>query len=254
MEGERATGDEESREGGKTGEERQHENTEHLQDIGKGQRENEFAEMSEEEREETKASKPQELLSKEDLFRILRLELSGATTIDDITGIAVGCQAAIESYPVTVRSNIENVTVDSDTAFWLPDDASSFLPVSIYRDGNWLPRCASQMAYGTQDQYDEMRIQIALELAVHMNMYLDNNFLQLGHHVGDDLPKQYAMYSEQYLDQVLTPVAIKHILSRETEQISKPGSYRGMWQIHALASVFKCKVCSVYPKVGGFTV
>ena len=35
-EGERATGDEESREGGKTGEERQHKDTEHLQDIGKG--------------------------------------------------------------------------------------------------------------------------------------------------------------------------------------------------------------------------
>ena len=54
--------------------ERQHEDTEHLQDIGKGQRESGFAEMTEEEREETKASKPQELLSKEDLFRILQLE------------------------------------------------------------------------------------------------------------------------------------------------------------------------------------
>ena len=46
--------------------ERQHEDTEHLQDIGKGQRESGFAEMTEEDREETKASKPQELLSKED--------------------------------------------------------------------------------------------------------------------------------------------------------------------------------------------
>ena len=106
------------------------------------------------------------------------------------------------------------------------------------------------MAYGTQDHYDEMRIRIALELAIHMDMYLDNDFL----HVGDDLPKQYAIYSEQYLDQVLTPVAIKRILSRETEQISKQGSYMGMWQIHALAIVFKCKVCSIYPKVGGFMV
>ncbi|KAL8580401.1 hypothetical protein ACOMHN_020878 [Nucella lapillus] len=60
-----------------------------------------------------------------------------------------------------------------------------------------------------------MRIRIPLELAIHMNMYLDNDFLQLGHHVGDDLLKQYAMYSEQYLDQVLTPVAIKRILSGE---------------------------------------
>ena len=110
------------------------------------------------------------------------------------------------------------------------------------------------MANGTQDHYDEMRIRIALELAIHMDMYLDNDFLQLDHHVSNDLPKQYAMYSEQYLDQVLTPVAIKRILSGETEQISKPGGYMGMWQIHALASVFKCKVCSIYPKVGGFTV
>ena len=209
--------------------------------------------MTEEEREETKASKPQELLSK-DLFQILRLELSSAKTTDDITGIAVSYQAAIESYPVTVHSNIENVTVDTDAAFWLPDDAPPFLLVRIYGDGNCLPRCASLMSYGTQDYYDEMRIRIALELAIHMDMYLDNDFLQLGHHVGDDLPKQYAVYSEQYLDQVLTPVTIECILSRETEQISKPGSCMGMWQIHALASVFKCKVCSICPKVGGFVV
>ena len=233
---------------------RQHEDTEHLKDIGKGQRESGFAEMTEEEREKTKASKPPKLLSKEDLFRIIRLELSGAKTTDDITGIAARYQAAIKSYPVTVHSNIENVTVDTDAAFWLPDDAPPFLLVRIYGDGNCLPRCASLMAYGTQDHYDEMRIRIALELAIHMDMYLDNDFLQLGHHVGDDLPKQYAMCLEQYLDQVLTPVAIKRILSRETEQISKPGSFMGMWQMHALANVFKCKVCSIYPKVGGFTV
>ena len=73
-----------------------------------------------------------------------------------------------------------------------------------------------------------MRIRIALELTIHMDMYLDNDFLQLGHHVGDDSPKQYAMYSEQYLNQVPTPVAIKRNLSRKTEQISKPGSYMGM--------------------------
>ena len=110
------------------------------------------------------------------------------------------------------------------------------------------------MVYGTQDHYDKMRIRITLELANHIDIYLDNDFLQLGHHVGDHLPKQYAMYSEQYLDQVLTPVEIKRIFSRETEQIAKPGSYMGMWQIHALASVFKCKVSSIYPKVGGFKV
>ena len=156
--------------------------------------------MTEEKREETKVSKPQELLSKEDLFRILRFEFSGTKTIDDITGIAVGYQAAIESYPVTVGSNIENVTVDTDAASLLPDDAPPFLPVRIYGDGNYLLRCASLLAYGTQDHYDKMRIRTALELAIQMDMYLDNDFLQLGHHVGDDLPKQYAMYSEQYLD------------------------------------------------------
>ena len=61
--------------------ERQHEDTEHLQDIGKGQRESGFAEMTEEDREETKASKPLELLSREDLFQILWLEMSGAKTM-----------------------------------------------------------------------------------------------------------------------------------------------------------------------------
>ena len=147
--------------------ERQHEDTVHLQDIGKGQRESGFAKMTEEEREETKASKPHELLSKEDLFRILRLELSGAKTIDDITGIAARYQAAIESYPVTVRSNIENVTVDTDAASGLPDDAPPFLLVRIYgeklftqvrvSDGIWdagpLRRNADTDCIGTRNSH-----------------------------------------------------------------------------------------------------
>ena len=99
--------------------------------------------MIEEEKEETKASKPQELLSKEDLFRIFLLEMSGAKTTADITGIAACYHAAVESYPVTVHSNIEIVTVDTATASWLPDDPPPFLPVRIYGDGNCLPRCGS---------------------------------------------------------------------------------------------------------------
>ena len=94
--------------------------------------------------------------------------MSGAKTIYDITGIAVGYQAAIESYLATVHSNIENVTVDTDEAFWLTDDVPPFLLVHIYGDGNCLPRCASLMVYGMQDHYNEMRI--ALELAIHMDM------------------------------------------------------------------------------------
>ena len=81
--------------------------------------------------------------------------MSGAKTIDDITGIAACYHAAIESYPVTVCSNIENVTVDTAAASWLPDDAPPFLPVRIYRDGNCLPRCGSLMAYEVQDHNDK---------------------------------------------------------------------------------------------------
>ena len=81
--------------------------------------------------------------------------MSGAKTIDDITGIAARYHAAIESYPVTVCSNIENVTVDTDAASWLPDGPPPFLPVRVYGDGNCLPRCGSLIAYEMQDHNDK---------------------------------------------------------------------------------------------------
>ena len=99
-----------------------------------------------------------------------------------------------------------------------------------------------------------MRIRIALELASHPEAYLDNNFLRAGHPVANDLPKKYAMYSDQYTGERLTATAIRQIYLKEVEDIARPGSYMGIWQVHAIASIFNSKVCSVYPKFGGLTV
>ena len=155
---------------------------------------------SEFEIEEKKAKHTEGHLPRKDLFRMLRAELSRAKTAEDIAGLAFQYQEAIESYLVNVCTgfSFKNKAVNTDALAWLPDDAPAFSPIQIYGDGNCLPRCASVFAYGTQEHFDEMRIRIALELASHPEAYLDNNFLRAGHLVADDLPKQYAMYSDQY--------------------------------------------------------
>ena len=138
---------------------------------------------------------------------------------------------------------------------WLPDDAPSLSPIQIFADGNCLPRCASVLAYEHENCHDEMRIRIVLELAGNLELYLNNDILQRGFSPSpDNLPKQYAMYSEHYMGDTLTAATIRSVLCKEIESIVKSGAYMGIWQIHALASIFNCKLLSIYPKYGGATV
>ena len=135
--------------------------------------------MTEEEREETKTSKPQELLSNEDFFQILRLELSGAKTIDDITSIAASYQAAIER--ATKLQFIQTLKTSQLTLMQLLGSQMMilFLACPYLRRWKLFTQMCISNGIWSQDHYNEMRIRIVLELAIHMDMYLDNDFLQL---------------------------------------------------------------------------
>ena len=80
------------------------------------------------------------------------------------------------------------------TAQQLPE-----IPVNIVGDGNCGPRVASQVIFGNQKFHIEIRVRIALEMALHENYYLQEENLLKGFHntdLGKDLTKCMAQFME----------------------------------------------------------
>ena len=48
----------------------------------------------------------------------------------------------------------------------------------------------------------------------------------------------------------MTQAAIRELYCKEVNDILKPGSYMGIWQLFALSSVLGCALFSIYPKKG----
>ncbi|CAC5383834.1 unnamed protein product [Mytilus coruscus] len=59
------------------------------------------------------------------------------------------------------------------------------------------------------------------------------------------------MFSEHYTPgERLTPLAVERVYTKEVLHICKKNTYMGIWQIFALRTVLKRKICSIYPKLG----
>lgn len=52
--------------------------------------------------------------------------------------------------------------------------------VIVIGDGNCLPRSESVFAFGNEHNPCEIRVRIIIELCLHMELYLDNNYLKIG--------------------------------------------------------------------------
>ena len=130
-----------------------------------------------------------------------------------------------------------------------PDDGPDLVPVEIVGDGNCMARSASLLAFGTQDYHPELRARIAIELAAHEDFYLQDS--NLHPQSQKSLSSAYAVSSDFYNLEVLTQDAIKQIFRKEVLTVCTPGKEMGMWQMHALSSIFRRPLVSVYPKIEG---
>ena len=117
------------------------------------------------------------------------------------------------------------------------------------------PHTGSMLAFGHERATEELRVRIIVELVMHSDCYLENDYLQRGIDVDDDglipLTKRFCMYTGKFadinyitMDQVLTS------FETETLGIIATGSYMGITEIFALASVLGVPVNSVYPNRG----
>lgn len=125
--------------------------------------------------------------------------------------------------------------------------------VSVYGDGNCLARCGSLIMYGDEKHHLDVRLRIVCELALNVDTYLDSIFLARGYSStkGENLHVQYAMFSDHYTpNTTLCDADVRTIFEKEVMSIVRPGSFMGMWQVHALASVIGTPIQSVYPGTG----
>ena len=54
------------------------------------------------------------------------------------------------------------------------------LPINVRADGNCLPHSGNLLTYDNQNHNNEIRSRLAIELAIHRNLYLDEGHLQKG--------------------------------------------------------------------------
>ena len=153
---------------------------------------------------------------------------------------------------VTVLSS--NLEVDTDAMDLYPNDVPDsrvLFPCIVPADGNCLPSSGSVFGYGCPDFSAEIRLRILCELALNEDTYLNNDFLLKGlpdNEKSRNLAKSYAMYSDMWVPgMLLNDDMIKSIYQMELRKIRVNYSFMGMWQIHALSSVLKVPIYSIYP-------
>ncbi|XP_064649611.1 uncharacterized protein LOC135501423 [Lineus longissimus] len=122
--------------------------------------------------------------------------------------------------------------------------------LNVLADGNCFPRCASLLAYGNEDHHVEMRVRIVIEMTMNEDTYLNDNYLGGGFNSKTPkcgLASLFASFSDIYTGQVITKTVMTKIYRDEALKVAKPGSYCGIWQLFALASILQRPIFSVYP-------
>ena len=131
---------------------------------------------------------------------------------------------------------------------------SGLRPMQIPAYSDYLPTTTSYYMHGNADHHVEARVRIAAELAVHEDLYLDDNFLAKGISDSTSRSTKYATFSDLYQPSTnLSSTEIHRWFQEETISVVKPGEYMGIWQIHAISSVLGARVKSVYPGMGNVT-
>ena len=92
-----------------------------------------------------------------------------------------------------------SVTVDRTAFHLLPTDnpLPNDMPLVVSADGNCCPRSLSILVFGNEERHLEMRVRLVIELALHEQMYLDNDYLAKECPDAQDVAGFCCIYSEQ---------------------------------------------------------
>ena len=177
----------------------------------------------------------------------VRLQSASSSSFYDLKCTAKKAEKHLHKFPLECKTfDAKQYAADQSSLSLYPDDAPELVPIEVYGDGNCLPRSASIFESGSQTRHEEMRTRIVVELAAHEDHYLDSNNLD---NACNETAKSYAMFSDFYNMETLDCNEIQSIYRKEVCSITRPGSEMGMWQLHAISSILKKKLLSIYPKL-----
>ena len=125
-------------------------------------------------------------------------------------------------------------------------------PALTLADGDCLAHCVTTFTNATTE---EVRVRMTIESITQEDYYLDHEFLNQGHDAVHDLPATYEQYSDHYTPgEHLDHVMIRRCFEKEVLSCLSSGTFMGIWQLHAIASIMEREVYSVYPNDRGLTV
>ena len=194
-------------------------------------------------------------------FRVVLQKLHHCATFEYIVATSTRLECSL-SYTLGIPTSPSHVDVDQQAIKYVPNDVDCagsdvLVPMTVSADGDCLPHTGSVHAFGHERYSDEIRARIVMELASYSDTYLDSNYLQRGTTLSDrqarNLPVTYAMYSDHYdpsTTTLFTDELVSRIYKQEVMDITSRGSFMGIWQLFALASVLGRTVRSVYPQLG----
>jgi len=120
-----------------------------------------------------------------------------------------------------------------------PSNEQQFVPIATAADGNCLLHAASIYLCGDPDLLmNELRVRLVMEHTMNFFYYLQ---LPKAHLYGK-LSDYHKNYNEDP-----TMIQLEEFYKSEVLDVAKNSTYCGGWQLHALASILKADVCSVYP-------
>lgn len=183
-------------------------------------------------------------------FEQLQQKLAHASSWDAFWSIC-RATALLDKYLISLQAlDIDLFKKDRSAMLLYPSDAPRFTPIHVYGDGNCLPRCASILAFGDEDQFTEMRVRIAIEMALHRDIYSNPNMSS----VVANLPKKALLYSEHFVGQHLTDGVLDKMFEDEVMGSVKNSQYMGILQVYAIATLFQMSLPSIYPENVGHNV
>ena len=183
------------------------------------------------------ASSPREvhLDDRDSFFAHVCAELSVCYSVEAVQAIASKFKPLLQKFPIP-QVKVNGCIDKKAQALMLEGFGCGLLyPVLTQRDSNCVPRALSLAVFGTENSHLEVRCRIVLELAEHVQEYVNSL---------DDTTSQVACEtSNHYCDTYDTFI-------QEFLEVKSLGTFMGFWQLMAAANVFGAKVTSVYPDKG----
>ena len=170
-----------------------------------------ISENDEIENENIHQSEDSKGIDRQPYFRLLQQDLAKSKNFSEFLKKAHSYSKEMKKYKLPDQPPAHaHLDVDIPSLPLYPADADEeHLPYSIYGDGNCLYRAGSAGTFDTEEQHVELRVRTVVEMAVHEDFYLSNDYLQKGTSLTLDLAIRYAAETDTYRDSVLTKTEIR---------------------------------------------